>query len=301
LGAHEHPSQRSELSGQRTTILEPGEMQFRIALGSRVLEAFRPRKDRFVNRALLALAGIATLLATAGQARADRRIFAYTYPYMTLPKDSLELEHYLDLGLNNWDNPATPALERDWTKPSWRHMVEFEYGITDRLDFGFYNVFKQDPFGTFKFDGVKARSRYRISDPAVHAIDTALYGELSYFGDKVEVEQKLILSKILGQVEVVFNGTAKEVYAMNAKQWEYMLTPAMAIGYHLSNSLALGAEYTGRAKFKSGEMDYFASYLGPAISFARGAFYWTLGAQWQLGKRADMPSIQVRSLLGIVL
>jgi hypothetical protein len=254
-----------------------------------------------MRRAVMSVIVLAAASTVTGVAHADRRIFAYTYPYMTLPKDSLELEHYLDLGLNNWDNPSTPALERDWTKPSWRHMVEFEYGITDRLDFGFYNVFKQDPFGTLKFDGVKARSRYRISDPGVHAVDTALYGEFSYFGDKVEVEQKLIMSKILGRVEVVFNGTVKEAYAMKVKAWEYMLAPALAIGYHVSNSLALGAEYTGRATIQAGEMDYFASYLGPALSVARGPFYWTLGAQWQLGKRADMPSIQVRSLLGIVL
>ena len=42
---------------------------------------------------------LATVLACAGEARADRRIFAYTYPYMTLPGGSFELEHYLDLGL----------------------------------------------------------------------------------------------------------------------------------------------------------------------------------------------------------
>jgi hypothetical protein len=254
-----------------------------------------------VKRAILALVLLAAVLLEVGQARADRRIFAYTYPYMTLPGGTLEVEHYLDLGLNNWDNPATPEIDRDWTHPSWRHMLELEYGITDRLDFGFYNVFKQDPFGTLKFDGVKARSRYRFADPGVHPVDTAVYAEVSYFGDEVELEQKLILSKILGQVEVAFNGTIEEGYEMGAKEWEFLLTPSLGIGYHLSHSVALGLEYLGRLQVEEEELKYFANYLGPAVSVASGPFYWTLGAQWQLGKRSDIPSIQVRSLLGIVL
>ena len=56
---------------------------------------------------IIALAGS---LLLAGPARADRRIFAFTYPYMTLPGGSFEMEHYLDLGLQGWDDPATAAM-----------------------------------------------------------------------------------------------------------------------------------------------------------------------------------------------
>jgi hypothetical protein len=253
-----------------------------------------------VTRTGLALAVLVATLAASGPARADRRIFTYSYPYMTLPKGSFEMEHYLDLGLNNWDNPATSEIERDWTKPSWQHQVELEYGITDRLDFGFYNVFKQDPFGNLRFDGVKLRSRYRFADPGVHPVDTSAYAEVSYFGDEVEIEQRLILSKILGKVEVVFNGTIEEGYEVNAKEWEFLLTPSVGIGYHLSNAVAFGVEYIGRIKVEEEEVEYFANYVGPSLSVAGGPFYWTTGAQWQLGKRSDIPSIQVRSVFGLI-
>jgi hypothetical protein len=240
-------------------------------------------------------------LGLPGKARADRRIFAFTYPHMTLPQGTLELEHYLDLGLNNWDNPATPEVERDWSRPSWRHMIELEYGITDRLDFGFYNVFSQAPYGTLRFDGIMARSRYRFADPGVHAVDTAIYGEVIYFGDEIELEQKVILSKILGRVEIAFNGTIEEGFEIEDKEWEFTLAPSLGIGYHVAPILAFGVEYQGRLKMEVEEVKYFAHYFGPALSVASGPFYWTLGAQWQLGKRSDMPSIQVRSLLGITL
>jgi hypothetical protein len=246
---------------------------------------------------------LAAVVAVAwpSTARADRRIFTYSYPYMTLPQGTLELEHYLDLGLNNWDNPATPALERDWSRPYWGHMIELEYGITDRLDFGFYNVFHQDPFGVLKFDGVKLRSRYRFADPGVHPVDTSVYAEVTYFGDEVELEQKLILSKIVGRVEIVGNATVEEGYEIQSGEWEYLLTPSVGLGYHVVPALAFGLEYLGRGKIEEGELAYFAHYVGPVMSVASGPFYWTVGAQWQLGKRSDMPSIQLRSLLGIVL
>ena len=84
-----------------------------------------------------ALALIAILLVP-NSSKADRRIFGFTYPYQTLPEGSRELEHYLDMKINDWDNPNTTAKEDEWTEVDWKHQIEFEYGITDHLDFGFY-------------------------------------------------------------------------------------------------------------------------------------------------------------------
>jgi len=243
---------------------------------------------------------LAAASALASEARADRRIFAFTYPYMTLPKDSFELEHYLDLGLGGWDNPATPDVEKDWSHPSWQHQVEFEYGITDHLDFGFYNVFKQDPFENFKFDGIKLRSRYRFADPGVHFIDASAYLEFSYFGDEVEFEEKLILSKILGHVEVAFNATVEESREAATKEWEHLLTPSLGVGYHVTPGFAVTLEYVGKLLIAEEKVEYYASYLGPGFSFASGAFYWTVAAEPQLGRRSNLAAIQVRSLLGLV-
>jgi hypothetical protein len=165
-----------------------------------------------VKRIAACLVALASLTLPS-PARADRRIFAYTYPYMTLPQGSFEMEHYLDLGLRGptvaWDGSLSETAPRDFTHPTWLHQVEFEYGITDRLDLGFYNVVEQDPSGAFKFDGVKLRSRYRFGDPGVHFVDTAVYLELVYFGDEIEIEQKLILSKTLGKVEIAFNAPSR--------------------------------------------------------------------------------------------
>jgi hypothetical protein len=248
---------------------------------------------------------LATVLACAGEARADRRIFAYTYPYMTLPGGSFELEHYLDLGLKGtttaWEGPSATTLQRDWTHPTWQHQVELEYGITDRLDFGFYNVFQQDASGALQFEGVKVRSRYRFADPGVHAVDAGVYLEYVYFGDMMEIEQRLILSKILGRVEVACNAMVEEEIELGPKEWEYVFTPSLGVGYHFSPGFAAGVEYVGRMLIAEESLAYYASYLGPGISVAAGPFYWTLAAEAQLGRHSNLAAVQIRSLFGIVL
>jgi hypothetical protein len=247
---------------------------------------------------------VVATLGVALPARADRRIFAYTYPYMTLPQGSVELEHYLDLGLRGptvaWEGPTTTATQRNWLHPTWQHQVEVEYGITDRLDFGFYNVFQQDASGELHFEGVKLRSRYRFADPGVYPVDTGVYLEYVYFGEMMEVEERLILSKILGRVEVAFNLMAEQELELGPKEWEYVFTPSLGVGYHFSPAFAAGLEYVGRMVVEEEEVEYYVNYVGPTVSVASGPFYWTLTAQAQLGHR-NLAGVQIRSLFGIVL
>jgi hypothetical protein len=244
-------------------------------------------------------------MLVAGPALADRRIFAYTYPYMTLPQGSFEIEHYLDLGLRGptvaWDGEPSANAPNDFTHPTWLHQVELEYGITDRLDFGFYNVFQQEPAGDLKFEGAKVRSRYRFGDPGLHVVDPAVYLEFVYFGDEIEIEEKLILSKILGPVELSFNATLEQEAELGSKEWEYVFMPSLAVGYHFSPAFAVGLEYVGRMQVAEEDVEYFVSYLGPSLSVAGGPFYWTLAAEAQLGRRTSLAAVQIRSVFGITL
>lgn len=247
---------------------------------------------------------LTVMVGFALPARADRRIFAYTYPYMTLPQGSFELEHYLDLGLKGptvaWEGPSATASERGWTHPTWQHQVELEYGITDRLDFGLYDVFQQDANAGLQFEGTKLRTRYRFADPGVYPVDLGAYLELAYFGDEIEIEQRLILSKILGRVEIALNLMGAEALELEGREWEYLLLPSLGIGYHFAPTFAAGLEYVGRMVIEEDEVEYYASYVGPTVSVASGPFYWTLTAQAQLGHET-LAGVQIRSLFGIVL
>jgi len=252
------------------------------------------------SRLLLTVLSFATAFLIAPAVHADRRIFGYVYPYQTLPQGGLELEHYLDLGLAGWDNPATATVEKAWSKPSWQHQIELEYGITDHLDFGFYNVFSQDPFGTMKFDGVKLRSRYRLGEVGDHLLDTAIYGELEYYGDKAAAEEMIILGKRAGRLEVSLNLRAEQEYQFSGREMEFEFLPVLGVGYHLTPAVALSLEYLGTFSIED-EQSKFVSYLGPSLSVAGRNFFWTLAVQPQLGNEAGLARIQIRSLFGITL
>ena len=256
---------------------------------------------KMMRRLLTTILLFALSFSSIAGSQADRRIFGYTYPYMTLPKGTLELEHYLDIGLNKWDNSATPDLEESWTQVDWKHQIEFEYGITDRLDFGFYNVFSQKPYGTFSYDGLKLRSRYRFLDPGALFIDPAIYLEVGYFGEEIKFEEMIILAKHLGNFELAFNAKAEQEIILEDKSWEYELLPLVGVGYHFNHNFALSLEYYGKLKIEQGEVEYFVSYLGPALSVAGGNFYWTVAIQPQLGTRDSLAAVQIRSLFGAIL
>ena len=115
-----------------------------------------PSSPRFPDgwrpRALLVAVCLCLLLPAS--ARADRRIFPFTYGYMTLPGGGFEIEHYLDAKLKRFDDPATDGKVENDLGVDWRHQLELEYGITDRWDFGLYNVFEQKQHQDFAYRGV---------------------------------------------------------------------------------------------------------------------------------------------------
>ena len=259
--------------------------------------AARPRTA--IRLPALALVALATLLL-AGEARADRRIFGYTYPYMTLPRGGFEIEHYLDARFREMDDPSTPAVEDDY-QVDWEHQLEAEYGITDNWDFGFYNVFRQKPFQGLSYRGFKVRSRYRFGNPGDWFVDPAVYLEVSYKFDEVELEQRLILSRMLGNFELALNlKLEQEIKVKDGNKLEIEFQPMFAVGYHLNEHWAFGLEYQGELKVEEGEVEHFGHYVGPTISIAGNHFWWTVAFQYQVSMDPDLPEFQVRSLFAVV-
>ena len=249
--------------------------------------------------ALLGLVLAGTLLLPA-QARADRRIFGYTYSYMTLPKGGFEIEHYIDAGFLRLKDPG----RGNWTWVNdWKHIVEFEYGITDRWDFGFYNYFRQKPFKNFTYRGPKLRTRYRFSDEGKLFVDPAIYLEIGYFGDEMELEQRIILGKKIGKLEMALNLKFEEEikFKPGETEVEFVFIPSFGIGYHFNKHLAIGLEYVGQIVVAHGEMEDYVHYLGPTFSVMGKHFFWTLAIQFQLSTDSSKPWYQARSLFGIRL
>lgn len=256
-----------------------------------------------LTSALIVCAIIAGGLLVGQEARADRRIFAYSYPYMTLPEGALELEHYLDASWAEKDNPDTADIEDDLVV-DWKHQVEFEYAITDRLDFGFYNVFRQKAFDVMKYDGVKVRSRYRFGDPGQFFVDPAIYFEAAYTGTDAKLEQILIFSKQFGKVEAALNLKFEEKFkdTGGANDFVFEFIPSVGVGYHINHNVAVGLEYLAKTEYaEGGEFEFENHYAGPTVSVMGKRFWWTIAFQPQLKFDRDEGALyQARSIFAVL-
>lgn len=252
-------------------------------------------------RLSLAAAAAIAILSAGVDAAADNRIFGYSYPYMTLPQGGFEIEHILDAGLFRADDPSTGRVE-DVLRPAWEHQIELEYGISDHMDFGFYNVFTQGPYEGLKYEGVKLRSRYRFAEQGDLFVDPAVYLEVSYFGDEVELEQRLILAKTWKKLELALNLKAEEEFGLKYKETEveYVFTPSLGVGWRFTERFAAGVEYAGRIARAEEEWEPYTDFVGPSISVAGSHFWWSLAIQKQLSATAGRPTWRARSMFAVL-
>src|SRR5260370_33195742 len=116
------------------------------------------------------------------RAWATPRELPFTYPVETLPQGSLELEMYGDMTpLRVYANPSDPRHPPDLSQgrlwePAYQLQNEFEYGLTDSVELGFYQVFVANPAdggsNTLTFDGMKWRGFGRLLLPGEGATQT---------------------------------------------------------------------------------------------------------------------------------
>jgi hypothetical protein len=252
---------------------------------------------RFVLRGGLGLV-LGALVVAPDVAHADRRIFGWSYPYMTLPAGGFELEHYLDAAFSEADDPGTTEVE-DALRPSWKHQVEAEYAITDHWDFGLYQVFAQKPYESLRYQGTKLRSRYRFVEQGQWPVDVSLYGEVKYYGDEVGFEQIAILSRMFGPVELVVNAKFEQGIDLASDEVEYEIIPSFGAGYHVTEWFAAALEYQGKLTIEDGETEPMRHFVGPSVSFAGRHFWWTLSYGHQVSGLDEAPDFQVRSIFAV--
>lgn len=265
---------------------------------------------------------VAALLSWSAIASANPRPLPFSYPYETLPAGKLEVEQYADLV------PVRVARENpDGTLDGVFGVrsvlqTELEYGITDRLEFGWYFVFRQGvssgtPF--LRFSGVKQRLRVRLAEAGEWPVDVGLYFEVAEFHDEFEFEEKLLLARRFGAVNVVANLWVEQEYYFQTGDTKYIYNPTAGVTYELSPKLIAGLEYWGRGRFDSakdvtdmtGASEAPTSthhYIGPTLLAQSGRVFFSLGAYLRLDGLADSApvgdpfgKVWIRSLIGVEL
>jgi hypothetical protein len=251
-------------------------------------------------------------------ASANPRPLPFSYPYETLPSGKLEVEQYVDMV------PVRVAKENpDGTLEGVFGVrsvlqTELEYGLTDRLEVSFYFVFRQGasantPF--LRFSGVKQRARYRFAERGELPIDIGLYLEIAEFHDEFELEEKLLLSKRFGAINVVANLWVEQEYYFQTGDTKYIYNPTVGVTYELSPKLIAGLEYWARGRFDTLDETEMTEaptkthhYVGPTFLAQKGEVFISIGAYVRLddiGETAvvgdQFGKLWFRSLIGIEL
>ncbi|MBI5020720.1 MAG: hypothetical protein HZB59_04735 [Ignavibacteriales bacterium] len=223
-------------------------------------------------------------LIIAYNAAADNRRYVWTYEYQTLSAGRGEFEQYTTLSSLDMNHSKGNTIAE--------HQLELEVGMTDRFDFGIYQIFKQNPGEALSYDGYKLRGRYRLGERGEYIFDPLLY--LEYKGNtdfsEHEIEGKIILAKDFGKLNIAMNPIF--VYEYEDK-WEYQTEYALGTSYEVSEMFKFGMEAKGG---KNG------NYIGPVIAHGTEKFWMTIGSAFKVGTvKEGKPEFQIRLLLGVGL
>lgn len=206
----------------------------------------------------------------------------WTYEYVTQAPGETEVEYYFTSTLDKLGQGIG----------SYEQWVEFEHGLTEHWDVGLYQMFEQKPGdGYLRYDGWKLRTRYRVSERGVLPVDPLVYLEyIEETGGEREIEGKLVLGRDIGKVNISANGVEELGWegSFGEREWEWKVL--LASNYEFAPAFKLGAE---------GEVGKETAYVGPAVSFASGHNWFTLGSQWGLTK--DSADFRLRFLIGLGL
>ena len=236
--------------------------------------------DRLL-RALLAVPFLVAVSSVARPAHANERHFTYTYESATLPAGAAEIEPW-----------TTWRVGREDYYNRFDHRLEFEYGLTDRLQTSIYINFtaisQDDEMNmrqtTFEYAGVSSEWKYKLLDSIADPIGLALYLELTGAPDEVEFEEKIIVDKRIGNMMFAGNLVFEQEVEIGPAETEveHILELDLAGGYFLTEHFMLGLEFRNHTIIAHGELEASAFFLGPTIAYAQQTYWIALSLMPQL-------------------
>lgn len=232
-----------------------------------------------MNKLIVALAVLLFYAFVVLPARADQRNYVWTYEYSTLAKGNAEIEFYQTAVTK--DRSARSAS--DWTQ-----QLELEYGISDHVDVGIYQVYEQAAdTPSMTYGGYKLKMRYRVAEKNTLPVDVLFYAEHieSTTGGNA-FEGKLVLAKDLGKLNLAYNQIFERIYSTGKGEHEY----AAGVSYEIVPWLRIGVESMG--SYTEGEFS-----AGPTLAWSGNRIWANLGAQYGLNSKTN--DREVRFLLGV--
>lgn len=185
-------------------------------------------------RMVLGVVAVAAVSA-ASPAQAHLKDYLVNQDYYTAKQGEFEVTFWNDMNFAEADNDDSYNS---------KHQLELEYGILDRLQLAYYEVYAWDRGQDWERDEFKIEAKLRLAEAGQWPLDVALYteyknpdGHRDVRSD--ELENKVILSKDVGPWNLVGN-VIFEKPLNNGGPWEYEYTAG--ISYALTPRTRLGLE-----------------------------------------------------------
>jgi len=221
------------------------------------------------------------VLVAGSTAQAAWRTFAYNYETTVMEEGAWEFEQHVTwkADKNNTDS--------SYSRFDVRH--ELEYGLTDRLQMALYLDWRYTGGDSVENDRARFRdvaleAIYQLTDPNVDAFGSALYGEVKWGDEVLELEGKLLLQKNIGNWMLVWNGkAAAEWESKNYDEDKGEFGQTIGISYLLSDRVSLGVEAVHELEIENWEtVSDHVVYAGPSLSVRMLGGFCTLSPLMQL-------------------
>lgn len=243
-----------------------------------------------------AVSALLILVLGANIASADSRRFAWSYESTTSPAGLGEYEQWV-----TWKTDKDTDAEYDRLE----FRQEFEYGLTDRLQLGFYFAnWRRTTTAAGTTTQVRSSSAeliYNLTDPANAPVGAALYAEVSLGQEVFELEAKLLLEKSLGRTLLVANTVLESEW--EHEQWaddKGVFEQTIGVSHQITPRVMLGAE--GLLEIEIEDWEEAGDpllYLGPNASVRSEKWWITTSPLFQLSSEEGEPNLSWRTLIGI--
>ena len=231
-------------------------------------------------------------------ARADERLFTFSYDVTTMAPGSWEYEQYI-----TWKTDKDTDDEFD--RIDFRH--EFEVGITEKFQLGFYisdwryQDGKSVANDRAEWRNVAVEAILNLTSPVNDFLGLALYGEIKIGDELLALEAKLLVEKHMGPFVVIYNFIFEpEWEGEDFDEDKLELGNTFGVSYQISPQWSVGAELVHEIELADwNTWEDHVVYFGPNVAF-RGKGWWvTITPMFQVTDVANEANFQTRLLLGI--
>ena len=198
------------------------------------------------GRGLVSCLVASVVLGLASPASARLKDYLVTQDYYTAKRGEFEVTLWNDVNFAEADNDDSYNS---------KHQLELEYGLLERLQLAYYEVYAWDRANDWERNEFKIEAKLRFAEAGRWPVDLALYAEYKnpdghreIHSD--EVENKIIVSKDFGPWNVAGNFIfEREISAQNNWAFEYTagisygLTPRTRLGLELKETLGDEEEF----------------------------------------------------------